>query len=422
MIKFASLAACAVLAAALLSGCTEQSLVVDGSTVTIASSQATTSLNDRTTFGNTPANAAVVAAAGSGFTYYNADRELVRDESFGEFEIVSNEPFSVRYTVNEGVTWSDGVAVDAADLLLAWAANSGVFTTEGFEPARFIDRETGQFTEFPDDAVYFDGATKSGLQHVSEVPELGDDGRSITLTYDEYFPDWELALVVGPAAHVVVEQARTVRGTEAESKHAKAKRLLIEAVQDAEASSLAPIAAAWNSAFNLVEGSIDDELLVTDHRDLGAQRLTDHRGAQLLDHRGEVRSGSMREEQMRQGVRCQGEEDIFSCCCPRYTSSSYVGGRVPRGGNLEPKPGTGTPGRDKQDSWETEQGRFGNGDIRKGKLSDDHSMGWDEGMGLQLPGRRACNRAVHFVSFFLPSLPLDLDAARRTAHPSIGIN
>lgn len=263
VIKFASLAACAVLAAALLSGCTEQSLVVDGSTVTIASSQATTSLNDRTTFGNTPANAAVVAAAGSGFTYYNADRELVRDESFGEFEIVSNEPFSVRYTVNEGVSWSDGVAVDAADLLLAWAANSGVFTTEGFEPARFIDRETGQFTEFPDDTVYFDGATRSGLQHVSEVPELGDDGRSITLTYDEYFPDWELALVVGPAAHVVVEQARTVRGTEAEPRHAKAKRLLIEAVKDAEASSLAPIATAWNSAFNVVDGSLDDELLVT---------------------------------------------------------------------------------------------------------------------------------------------------------------
>ena len=258
-----SAAVCAALTAALLTACTEQSLVVDGSTVTIASPQAVTSLNDKTTFGNTAANAAVVAAAGTGFSYYDADRTLVRDESFGHYEVVSQQPFAVEYTVNEGVTWSDGVAVDGADLLLAWAANSGAFTTEGFQPGRFIDRATGQFEEFPDDTVYFDGASRSGLQHVTAVPELGDDGRSITLTYDEYFPDWELAFTVGLAAHVVVEHARTVRGTESEPKHAKAKRLLIEAVQDADAASLAPIAETWNSAFNLDDGPLDDDLLVS---------------------------------------------------------------------------------------------------------------------------------------------------------------
>lgn len=263
MRRFGSVAIVVALAVAALTGCTEQSLVVDGSSVTIASPQAATSLNDRTTFGNTPANAAVVAAAGSGFVYYDADRTLVRDESFGHVEVVSRQPFAVEYTVNEGVVWSDGVAVDAADLLLAWAANSGALTTEGFQPSRFVDRATGQFTEFPDDTVYFDGASRSGLQHVSAVPEVGNDGRSVTLTYDEYFPDWELAFTVGLAAHVVVEQAQTVRGTESEPKHAKAKRLLIEAVQDADAASLAPIAQAWNSAFNLVDGSIDDGLLVT---------------------------------------------------------------------------------------------------------------------------------------------------------------
>ena len=253
----------AVLAVAALSACTEQSLIVDGSNVTIASSQAVTSLNDHTTFGNTPANAAVVAAVGSGFWYYTADREVVRDESFGHYEVVSQQPFSVQYTVAEGVTWSDGVAVDAADLLLSWAANSGTLTTEGFQPGRFIDRQTGQFTEFPDDTVYFDGAHRSGLQHVSAVPELGDDGRSITLIYDQYFSDWELAFTVGLPAHVVVESAMTVRGTESEPKHAKAKRLLIEAVKDADAASLAPIAEAWNSAFNLGDAALDADLLVS---------------------------------------------------------------------------------------------------------------------------------------------------------------
>lgn len=265
--KFIGVTAVAAVVAAVLTGCTEQSLIVDGSSVSVASPQAATSLNDRTTFGNTPGNSAVVAAANSGFWYYTADRELVRDESFGHYEVVSQQPFAVQYTVASDVTWSDGVPVDAADLLLAWAANSGAFTTEGFQPGRYVDEATGQFEPFPDDTVYFDGAHRSGLQNVTAVPELGEDGRSITLTYDEYFPDWELAFSVGLPAHVVVEHARTVRATESEPKHEKAKRLLIEAVQDGDPASLAPIAESWNSAFNLTDADadadIDSDLLVS---------------------------------------------------------------------------------------------------------------------------------------------------------------
>ena len=47
---------------------------------------------------------------------------------------------------------------NGADLLLAWAANSGRLNTEGFNPARYVDAETGFFTAFPDDGVYFDRA------------------------------------------------------------------------------------------------------------------------------------------------------------------------------------------------------------------------------------------------------------------------
>ena len=34
---------------------------------------------------------------------------------------------TITYTINEGVTWSDGTPVDAVDLLLQWAALSEVF-------------------------------------------------------------------------------------------------------------------------------------------------------------------------------------------------------------------------------------------------------------------------------------------------------
>jgi peptide/nickel transport system substrate-binding protein len=257
---------------ATLAGCTNLSLVVDGSTVAVASAQPFTSFNDQTTFGNTPANQGIVGATNSGFTYYDDEPALVRDESFGHIEIVTREPLVVRYTVKQGVTWSDGEPVDAADLLLAWAANSGWLNTPDFNPARFTDAETGQFTEFPDDVVYFDGAHHSGLQYVSQTPELGVDGRSITLHYDEYFVDWELAFDVGLPAHIVAQEAGVSdsgstgsvstgsTSEEEETAGSLAKQAVIDAIVDDDPAALAPLAAAWNSAFNTVT---DPALLVS---------------------------------------------------------------------------------------------------------------------------------------------------------------
>ncbi len=236
----------------LLSGCST-SLVVDGSTVTVAAPQPFTSYNDRTTFGNTPENLGIVAATNANFTYYNDVPELVRDESFGHYEIVSQDPFAVKYTIAEGVTWSDGVAVDGADLLLAWAANSGHFTTPGFDPAKHVDSATGLFTPFPDAAVFFDGASHSGLQHVTSVPELGPDGRSITLVYDEFFVDWELAFQVGLPAHIVAEQAVPIAKTKDLSRDAVAKRRVISAITNDNTDTLSALSQVWNSDFTIGE-------------------------------------------------------------------------------------------------------------------------------------------------------------------------
>lgn len=237
------------IAALLLSGCST-SLVVDGSTVTIAASQPFTSFNDRTTFGNTAENLSIVAATNSGFNYYNDVPELVRDESFGHYEIVSQDPFAVRYTIADGVTWSDGVAVDGADLLLAWAANSGHFTTPGFDPAKHVDSATGLFTSFSG-AVFFDGASHSGLQHVTSVPEIGADGRSITLVYDQFFVDWELAFQVGLPAHIVAEQAVPIAKTKELTRDAVAKRRVISAITNDNTDTLSALSQAWNSAFTI---------------------------------------------------------------------------------------------------------------------------------------------------------------------------
>jgi peptide/nickel transport system substrate-binding protein len=248
-----------------LSACTGQwadpETVERNSTVTVATGAPFFSYNDETSYGGSPGNTAIVEATKSSFNSYDEHGKLVPDPSFGSYHVLSSNPFTVRYTIRDGVTWSDGTAVDAADLLLAWAANSGALNTPGFDAGNYIDPGTGQFTpDFPDDVVYFDGATGSGLSHAGAIPQGSTDSRSITLTYDSYVPDWKLVLDVGLPAHVVAEHAIGVKDP------AKAKSALVAAVQHRTTRDLAAISRFWNSGFNLSRlpaGSGTDLLLST---------------------------------------------------------------------------------------------------------------------------------------------------------------
>jgi peptide/nickel transport system substrate-binding protein len=244
--------------ALLLAGCTPPSEVVAGTTVTVAVDQPFTSYNPKSGFGGVSAvNASVFAATNSSFASYDETPELTPDESFGSYQVVSTEPLVVTYTVRDGIRWSDGTPIDAADLLLAWAANSTSLNDTEFDPARFVDHGTGRFTaEFPEDVVYFDGFTGNGLQLVTETPVVGENGRSITMTFDEYFPDWELVFDLGLPAHVVAGEALEL------SDPKEAKNALIEAVQGKDRRALAAVSRFWNSGLNLGDKGIDVDLLV----------------------------------------------------------------------------------------------------------------------------------------------------------------
>lgn len=259
-----------------LTGCSTPTVIEDSS-VTVAVSQAFFSLNDKTSYGNSPANSQVLQATSSRFVDYDEESELATDSSFGTYRLLSNDPLTVRYMISSDATWSDGVPVDAADLLLAWVANSGALNTSDVDDGPYIDEETGRYAEpFPSDVVHFDGATSEGLQYVTTVPEIGDDGRSLTLTWDRYFVDWPLLLEVGLPAHVVAAQALELDPTavpgEGTGKVSDADRIrdaesakaaLIEAVQENDTAKLSAIANVWNSGFNLEEFPDDPAILVS---------------------------------------------------------------------------------------------------------------------------------------------------------------
>ena len=68
------------------------------------------------------------------FGYYNNTPEWVRNTDFGSYEVVSEDPLTVEYTITADAVWSDGVPIDEADMLLQWAAISGN-VSDAFSPA-----------------------------------------------------------------------------------------------------------------------------------------------------------------------------------------------------------------------------------------------------------------------------------------------
>lgn len=259
--RLAATAATVAAGALILSGCAApQSEIVEGSSLSVAWNQPFYSYNQNTSFGNATANANIIYSTNSGFGFYDNTPAWVRDESFGTYEKLSDDPLVVKYTITDGVRWSDGTAVDAADLLLNWVSLSGAYDTPDFDSAEFTDPDTGEFTEdFPSDVVYFDsGADPSvGLGLVSSLPEVSDDKKSITLTYDAPFVDWELQFTsAGLPAHVVAKNALGIEDNQ------EAKDAMIAAIVDQDDAALSAISAFWRSGFNFTEMPENLDLVV----------------------------------------------------------------------------------------------------------------------------------------------------------------
>jgi peptide/nickel transport system substrate-binding protein len=245
--------------ALLLSGCaTGAADIVEGSSISVGWNQGFYSANSSTTNGNASANANILYMANSGFNYYDSESSLIKNEQFGTYELVSEDPLTVKYTVNSGVKWSDGAAVDASDMLLSWVANSCLLNN--VEP--ILDEETGEVTNQDelDSGVFFDSASCGGnLGEVTQTPVISDGGRSVTLVYDSQIVDWELQFGIGVSAHVTTQ----VAFPDEELTDEAAKQKLIDAINNKDLAVLAPISKAWSTAYDMTDYPENTDLLVS---------------------------------------------------------------------------------------------------------------------------------------------------------------
>lgn len=213
-----------VLSAVGLAACapTPPPSVVPESTAVLGWSGELTSVNADAS--PTPGNLDIAAATRSRFGD-TVDGEFVPDESFGSVTIVGDDPFTVRYDLAEP-SWSDGIPVDAADLMLGWAATAGLLADDP-------DAEAAP-------------------------PEVDEFERAVEVTFPAPTIAWQSAVSAPVPAHVVGSRAFGL------DDPMEAKQAVIRAVRDGDPTDLAALAEEWAAGFEIADGDdIDPALLLS---------------------------------------------------------------------------------------------------------------------------------------------------------------
>ncbi|WP_203136968.1 ABC transporter substrate-binding protein [Microbacterium sp. JZ31] len=245
----------ALVLAAALAGCAPAlpDSVVAGTEIAVGWDERFTAANAASVATATPGNIDIAEMTRADFGD-SVDGEIEPDPSFGAVTITSEDPFTVRYDLAEPA-WSDGIPLDAADLLLGWAAASSYFAPDGFDADEHRDGE-GVFQ--PVAGVPWFDAVPGDLRRSDELPEIDEFARSIDVTFTEPVRDWQGALTVPVPAHVA---GRLAFGIDDDME---AKQAVIRAIRDEDLDALEDLAAVWNEGFAIdPSAEVAGDLLVS---------------------------------------------------------------------------------------------------------------------------------------------------------------
>ncbi|WP_102157446.1 ABC transporter family substrate-binding protein [Zhihengliuella halotolerans] len=175
-------------------------------------------------------NSAIVDRMQLGFTYFGTDGEILPNEDLGSFELVSEDPMVIEYTIADDAVWSDGTQITVADAVLAWAFQNPNLKS-GDEPL-------------------FNSVSADLGDEVPEGPQGDAEGKTFTVEFAAPNPDWQIQTWMLHPAHVVAEQG----GLTTEE--------FVEAARDGDAEALADAAEFWNTGWHTDPGTLPDEELV----------------------------------------------------------------------------------------------------------------------------------------------------------------
>lgn len=206
---------------------------------------------------NSVNNSVVSGLMSSHFFYFGTDLSINPNEDMGSFEVLSEDPWTVEYTLHEDAVWSDGTPITALDFQLVWAAQAYAGSPDDEEPG----------------AGFNPSGTSVAQYIVDGYQAESHDSTTFVAEFPEFYADWQL---LGPqgganvAAHVVAEQA------------GMSEEELATAIEEGDIEALEPVAEVWNEGMGYA-GDWDPDITLSS----GPYQLAD------WDWQGEEAGGSV---------------------------------------------------------------------------------------------------------------------------------
>jgi peptide/nickel transport system substrate-binding protein len=155
-------------------GAVETVEVQEGGTVVLAGEQEPTGLNWQQSEDNAAWTQYVMQHVWPYPYVQLPDGSFSARDDMGSYELTSEEPQVVTYTIHPDATWSDGTAITADDYIFTWESQS----------------QCAAAAEAADPTTVYNAASCNGYDVIESV-EGSDDGKTVTVTFAEPYADWE---------------------------------------------------------------------------------------------------------------------------------------------------------------------------------------------------------------------------------------
>ncbi len=182
-------------------------------------------------------NSVINSQISASFGYFEPNGEWHKGGDMGDYELVSEEPLTVRYTINDKAVYEGGTPITCEDYYLDWVSQN---------PQWILDAQTaaGNVGEDGNATLLFNNASNPGTYAlpVSKGPECEAGDREFTITYDTPNPDWQLVVGGALPSHVVAK------------KVGLSKEELFKALKGQDFEVAKKAAEFWNNWYSKNEG------------------------------------------------------------------------------------------------------------------------------------------------------------------------
>ena len=155
-------------------GAVETVEVQEGGTVVLAGEQEPTGLNWLQAEDNAAWTANIMQHVWPTPQLQLPDGSFIPQDDFGSYELISEDPQTIEYTINEDAVWSDGTPITADDFIFTWESQNAC----------------DEAAEAADPNTVYNAAGCQGFDVIESVEGSGDTNKTVTVTFAEPYADW----------------------------------------------------------------------------------------------------------------------------------------------------------------------------------------------------------------------------------------